>query len=256
MDNASLWKKIDDFKFDHPDSKFSFSDRLARENGWNEPYTKAVLGEYRRFIYLCCISSSPITPSDPVDQVWHLHLTYTESYWDDLCIKTLGRTIHHGPTKGGNSERVKFGDWYQLTFDLYKKEFNHEPPEDIWWRSERRFKEINFTRVNLHRNWVIPKPKIKGLRTAIMALLAVFAISILMSVQDDNTYGIIFILAFGALVIFLIAKKGGGKGKGKGGAAGGFFGGWFDSGCGSSGCSSGGGCGSGCGGGGCGGCGG
>lgn len=155
-----LWEKIHHFELDDVNSAFTFSDRLARENGWDHHYALRCIEEYKRFIYLLMIASHPLTPSDQVDQVWHLHLLYTHSYWEDFCEKTLGQKIHHGPTKGGDGEKEKFNDWYEKTLNLYKIEFGHDVPSDIWPGAGTRFGEINFTRVNRHRYWLVPKWKI------------------------------------------------------------------------------------------------
>lgn len=79
MKDTALWKRIQTFALDVPHIKFPFSKRLARDNHWSHEFALAAIDEYKRFIYLCCISAEPITPSDAVDQVWHLHLTYTKS---------------------------------------------------------------------------------------------------------------------------------------------------------------------------------
>ena len=67
-----------------------------------------MISEYRRFVFLALAAGHPVTPSDQVDQAWHLHLLYTNSYWNRFCGETLGRRLHHGPTQGGASERDKF----------------------------------------------------------------------------------------------------------------------------------------------------
>lgn len=157
-DELILWENIKDFSIDDPESEFSFTDRLARENSWSHEFSIRSILEYKRFIFLICISEHPLTPSDQVDQVWHLHLIYTQSYWEDFCGKVLKRKIQHGPTKGGISEKDKFNNYYEQTKELYKRKFDKEPPNDIWPDSSIRFSEINFTRINRHRNWVIPKP--------------------------------------------------------------------------------------------------
>ncbi len=41
--------------------------------------------EYRRFAFLAATAGHPVTPSDAVDQAWHLHLTYSRDYWDRFC---------------------------------------------------------------------------------------------------------------------------------------------------------------------------
>lgn len=156
-----LWSRICEFEIDDPDSDFTFSDRLARENDWPLEYALRTVYEYKKFMFLICTTDHPLTPSDQVDQVWHLHLIYTQSYWFDWCRDTLGRDVHHGPTKGGQSEKDKFKDWYAETKKRYETLFDETPPEDIWPSSEKRFGEIRFTRVNRHRNWIIPKLKLK-----------------------------------------------------------------------------------------------
>ena len=246
MTQPDLWQRIAQFELDSPDSSFTFSDRLARENGWSKPYTFAVIEEYKRFIYLCAISDYSITPSDPVDQAWHLHLTYTQSYWVDFCHNTIGKEIHHGPTKGGQQERGKFKNWYALTFELYQKEFGMPPPENIWWSSERRFKEIHFTRVNRSRFWLIPKPGEFSKRQMALAIFILMATGFFTYAIDG------FYVFFIALVTILMLSAIFGKGK-KGNRGGddsdlhdsqfdsGDDGG--DSGCGDSGCGGCGGCG-------------
>ena len=156
---AALWHKIRQFEMDDSQADFSFSDRLARENSWSLEYAIRTTLEYKRFMFLICIADHPLTPSDQVDQVWHLHLIYTQSYWQQFCKDTLGREIHHGPTKGGDHEKSKFNNWYEACKELYLKTFGFEPPADIWPPSKVRFGELIFSRVNHHRNWIIPKPK-------------------------------------------------------------------------------------------------
>jgi hypothetical protein len=153
-----LWEKVQRFELDDPQASFTFSGRLARENGWTLDYTLRAVAEYKRFIFLMCIASHPLTPSDQVDQVWHLHLLYTESYWTDLCGHTLQRPIHHGPTKGGNKEKNKFESWYDKTLTLYAETFSAAPPADIWPEPKIRFRDTWFRRVSVTRNWIIRKP--------------------------------------------------------------------------------------------------
>jgi hypothetical protein len=158
-EQLSLWEKIKRFELDDPSSAYSFSDRLARENQWEIDYTLDVIQEYKKFIFLQCIAPHSLTPSDQVDQAWHLHLLYTRSYWIEMCDGILNKHIHHGPTKGGVSERNKFEHSYGKTLELYKASFGEGPPGAIWPHSEIRFTDIHFSRVNIKKNWVISKPK-------------------------------------------------------------------------------------------------
>ena len=158
QDQEELWGKIKDFELDEPSVSLTFTDRLARENGWTIEYSIRTVDEYKKFIFLLCIAEHPLTPSDQVDQVWHLHLLYTQSYWIDFCQNTIARQIHHGPTEGGVAENNKFTNWYEKTRELYKLIFGIEAPFDIWLPSKIRFSEINYQRINLDRNWIVKKP--------------------------------------------------------------------------------------------------
>ena len=144
-----LWQRINNFQLDEPGLAFKFSDRLARENGWTIVYAKRVIEECKKFIFLCCVSDHGVTPSDPVDQAWHLHLTFTRSYWIDLCKETLQKDIHHNPTKGGMHEAQKFDVYYTSSQQLYLEKFRTTPPPNIWQDNDTRFSDINFKRVNV-----------------------------------------------------------------------------------------------------------
>ncbi|HEX8427617.1 hypothetical protein [Hymenobacter sp.] len=152
-----LWNRIRHFELDDPAAAFSFTDRLARENGWPLDYALRATLEYKKFMFLLCLAEHPLTPSDQVDQVWHLHLLYTRSYWLDFCEQVLKRPIHHGPTRGGDAERGKFNDWYGRTKTLYQEVFGAAPPAAIWPDHETRFRDANFRRVNLSAFWLLPK---------------------------------------------------------------------------------------------------
>jgi hypothetical protein len=63
----ALLQRIQEFQLDDSASNFSFSHRLARENGWTVQYAKSVIDEYKKFIFLAIVSGHPVTPSDQVD---------------------------------------------------------------------------------------------------------------------------------------------------------------------------------------------
>ena len=159
-DHAELYERMRAFSIDEGPVDFSFADRLARENGWSAAYAKRVIDEYKRFMFLAVVAGHAVTPSDQVDQAWHLHLTYTRSYWQRFCGQVLGAPVHHGPTKGGADEKHKFEDWYDRTLTSYRQWFGHKPPADIWPTASVRFADIHFRRVNVKRHWIVPKPSL------------------------------------------------------------------------------------------------
>jgi hypothetical protein len=276
MTNQKLWEKLTNFSLDNPEADFSFSKRLARENGWSLTYSMKVIEEYKKFIYLSIVTGRSLTPSDEVDQAWHLHLIYSYSYWVEMCSNLLGGAkLHHGPTKGGEKERVRFDNQYSETLRIYEEEFGYPPPSDAWPSNEIRFGKINFRRVNVEDNYLISKVKVRnylGRMTAV--LVSLFCGILFMSSKSDKSkeisFGdvVIFIVIFFA-AIFIIRgiyryftrrdRRSGSSGYSSSSSStdsgcsifSSFFGCGGDSGCSSSGCSGGG-----CGGGGCGGCGG
>jgi len=135
----ALWQRIADHHIGPADASLSFAARLARENRWSLAHAQAVIGEYRRFCYLAIASGHEVTPSDAVDQAWHLHLTYSRDYWQTFCPKVLQADLHHGPTAGGATERARYYSQYADTLAAYEAAFAEAPPADIWPSAHRRF---------------------------------------------------------------------------------------------------------------------
>ncbi|MEJ7660653.1 MAG: hypothetical protein WKG07_14075 [Hymenobacter sp.] len=76
---SDLWARLVALDLDGQ-AALSFSHRLARDNGWSLAFARRVVLEYKKFVYLAATCGHPVTPSDEVDQAWHLHLVYTRSY--------------------------------------------------------------------------------------------------------------------------------------------------------------------------------
>lgn len=252
--NDELLLKLESFEIDPPDVEFPFAARLARENSWTQEYSHRVIFEYKRFVWLAMRSGHPVTPSEEVDEAWHLHLCYTRSYWDEMCGQILGRPLHHGPTQGGAAEGEKFVDWYERTLSSYRQYFGEEPPADIWPSSEMRFRRPAVRKVDATANWIISKRTVRrGAVTAGVALgsLALAGCTSLIANLDGGGFFCFFAMLL--LVIVAVVKatrggRGGGSGCSSSSCGGGFSGDGGDdsgsSGCGSSGCGSGcGGCG-------------
>src|SRR5262245_30721641 len=165
--NDPLFRRIDDFALDEGTPTLTFADRLAHENGWTRAYTARVIREYRRYLYLTQVAGHVAVPSEEVDQAWHMHLTYTRSYWDGLCGQVLGRPLHHNPTRGGADETRKFADLYRQTLATYATVFGERPPADIWPDVGTRFGG-DWRRVDAGRYWLVRKPRLRLGRTAAM----------------------------------------------------------------------------------------
>lgn len=159
QEHENLYKRIQAFSFEEGAVSLPFAARLARENGWTRRYADRVVKEYKRFTFLVLICDHPVTPSDQVDQVWHLHLTYSRSYWDHFCGEVLKRPLHHDPTVGGPEEAERFRQQYDDTLESYRQHFGEEAPADIWPDQATRFgDDTHCRRVNTKRAWVVRKP--------------------------------------------------------------------------------------------------
>jgi hypothetical protein len=127
-----LWARLETMEIDPPDATTRFHHRLKQYNKWTDEFAGRATKEYRRFLYLAARARHPVTPSDTVDQAWHLHLIYTRHYWEELCGKILGLQLHHEPSAGGAVESSKFERQYEQTIENYKAAFGETPPADIW----------------------------------------------------------------------------------------------------------------------------
>ena len=157
-----LYRRICAYSLEGADLR-SFVQKLTSENGWSLGYAKRAIDEYRRFMFLAVATGHPVAPSDQVDQVWHLHLTYTRTYWGPFCGDVLGTPIHHAPSRGGLAEAQKFGQWYDATIQSYHRLFGEPPPPDVWPDPRVRVGEdVRLQRINTRRHWIIQKPRVSA----------------------------------------------------------------------------------------------
>ena len=157
-----LWLRLQQFQLDDPQAALPFSARLARENGWSQHFAVRVIAEYKKFCFLALRSAGEVTPSDAVDQAWHLHLVYTHSYWDLFCGEVLQRKLHHNPTRGGREQGDRFRSQYAATLDRYHRVFGIRPPDDIWPPVDSRFANASaFRRIDTTLSWILPKPPLR-----------------------------------------------------------------------------------------------
>ncbi|MGV3660714.1 MAG: TIGR04222 domain-containing membrane protein [Prosthecobacter sp.] len=187
----ATWEKLESFQLNNNNAVFDFSARLTKENGWSRAFTARVIQEYKRFLLLAVHAGHPVSPSEAVDQAWHLHLVYTRSYWQHLCTEVLGRPLHHEPTAGGLDESAKFHLQYEDTLASYRRLFDAEPPADIWPSAEDAFKPKLNRWVDVSRHWTLPKPAwLRHLRTRVVitaAAAVIFAFT-LAGCRDLNVF--------------------------------------------------------------------
>lgn len=131
--DIELWKRIENYSFDASENvPLSFLDKLCKENQWTKAFGKSAIEEYKKFVFLCCVMPKGASPSDVVDKVWHLHLTYTKSYWDDFCKNVLRKPLHHYPSDGTHDKSRSLNDKYKDTLWAYHDYFDQLPITAYW----------------------------------------------------------------------------------------------------------------------------
>jgi len=146
-----LYQRICAYELDDPSHEISFLAHLMRANGWSRPFALRAIEEYRKFVFLALEADHQVTPSDQVDQVWHLHLLCSDAYWNDFCPRVLGRPLHHHPARGGQAEQDRFHEQYRATIRSYRQHFG-EPPLDLWPPVDVRFgRDLQMQRVPIRR---------------------------------------------------------------------------------------------------------
>jgi hypothetical protein len=160
--NEALWRRITAHPFENPSHDMDFVRRLAREESWCLSFARGAIEEYRRFAFLCVTETSPMTPSEEVDQVWHLHLTFSRDYWDVWCGEVLPKKLHHDPTQGGPIEQARYRNQYGATLAAYERHFG-PPPAAYWPSTYRRFRNPQrFRKVDAERVFVVIRPRLPG----------------------------------------------------------------------------------------------
>ncbi|MCI5045012.1 MAG: hypothetical protein MRY72_09970 [Aquisalinus sp.] len=177
--NPELWNKLNTLPFEQDAVPFGFAKRLARDNGWSQDFASRVIEEYRKFAYLAVVTDHEVTPSDEVDQVWHLHMTYTRHYWGAFQ-EALGKPLHHGPTQGTSNDKRRFDDNYTNTLASYQREFGDVPPTDIWPEAKIRFGDAPYyQRINTATHLVLPMPRFVRRIASARNRLALGALSVM-----------------------------------------------------------------------------
>lgn len=171
-----VWIALRHYTIDPRHTVLSFADRLARDNGWSADHSARVIGEYKRFCFLAVTAGHPVTPSDAVDQVWHLHLSYTRDYWDRFCPHVLGRALHHGPTAGGDAEQARYFEQYADTLKSYEAVFGETAPADLWPKASQRLNDDPRARRVHPRDGMVVKRWALGVLVVATALASGFLV--------------------------------------------------------------------------------
>ena len=173
-----LWLAISRHSIGDPGTAPTFAERLARANGWSLAKAERVVTEYKRFCFLAVTAGHVVTPSDAVDQAWHLHLICSRDYWERFCPNVLGRPLHHDAGSDGLDERHRHFEQYAETLKSYERTFKESAPADLWPSAARLLLEDGKAR-RVHPRDVFIIPRRLGLVLLLLAGAALLACLIL-----------------------------------------------------------------------------
>lgn len=195
--NQELWNKILAFDFDNPPSEYGFSTRLANENFWTREFADQAIIEYKKFMYLAATSEFMVSPSKIIDNVWHQHLIFTQSY-QDFC-NILGKQIQHIPSTHTREEFEKFKKAKERTIKFYERDFGKQP-KNIWTYNDM-FESLNLEKAKFKLRTFL----IFGVLAFICLTVPAYFLLKPIYVQINNPY---FIYGFSALtlVTFLVLE--------------------------------------------------
>ncbi|MDQ8164459.1 MAG: hypothetical protein P3A28_01705 [Gemmatimonadota bacterium] len=146
---AALWRRINDYHFDDlvpehlgdkvaelfggPDaSTKAFASKLSAKLRWPTGFALQAINEYKRFVFLGCVSDFYVTPPKTIDKVWHEHLLFSRGY-RQFCRDVLQQEFDHSPELIATPDQTRtFEAQYDATIERYTHEFNDEPPAAIW----------------------------------------------------------------------------------------------------------------------------
>lgn len=169
----ALWQRLEQHDFGTRGHRLGFAARLAREHGWSEAYAAGAVREYKRFCFLAMAGGHTVTPSDAVDEVWHLHLTYSRDYWTRYCPEVLGGDLHHDPSRGGREQASLHYEQYAQTLASYQHWFG-PPPLEFWPDAQTHSASpARYRRIDLNRHWLLRRPRLPRPRWSQLGLAGV-----------------------------------------------------------------------------------
>jgi hypothetical protein len=150
MHDSELWARIEAHPIGRSEGREVFVQRLMDGQGWSEGKTEALIDEYKRFCYLAIIKLDLTrAPSPQIDQIWHQHLTWTRTYWDEFCGQVLRAPLHHEPSQFGTRRYDK-----KAWTTSYQAEFHKAPGAWDWWPGPH---PVEADRIDSIR-WINTKP--------------------------------------------------------------------------------------------------
>lgn len=133
MQNEVLWKRLQAHCFGSENERADFAGKLAKRYSWSKGFSRQIIEEYRRFVYLSQISTEKLRPSKTIDQVWLFHMKDVENYSKLLGVTGLENEFAHVPAITDVAS-TQSREQYRNTKILYQTEFGERAKKRFWPR--------------------------------------------------------------------------------------------------------------------------
>jgi hypothetical protein len=132
--NLNITEEVKEFFGNEANHEKNFNAIVQEHLGCNQVLAQRLIIEYRRFIYLACISDEAM-PSNMIHKVCQIHAYFAKDYTD--FSKKIGKKFickQSIDVVGSIYDEEDFSiiEPYIKTMELYRREFGHNPPSDIW----------------------------------------------------------------------------------------------------------------------------
>lgn len=121
---------------------FNFDQYVSQELMVSIDQAQDMIFEYRRFLLLYGLTNFKLYPSEQIEKVWLIHMSFGVNYID-FCSKTINFVPYHVPFTGnttGYDDRTE----YNNTLGFYTAIFGVQPCSSCWPPAELRFNIENF----------------------------------------------------------------------------------------------------------------
>jgi hypothetical protein len=189
-----LWQEVLTFNIDGEVGSYLFSHRLSIEKKWTPSFTELAIVEYKKFMYMIAVSGQTLSPSPIVDEVWHLHLTYTSNY-KSFC-ELLGKEIQHIPSNHSVSDKSNMRRFVENTRKTYQVHFGPMPV--VFWENEKTMDHNGFLFAK-NRWWQLT---LYTLAAILVAILPMYFILKPIYSQINSTFFLLGIIGLFSVTLF------------------------------------------------------
>jgi len=133
------FNSIIDFEFPE-----SFTTHISRELMISTQQAEDSVCEYRKFMMIEGMTKYKLYPSELIDKVWLIHMSYSTNYINFCKQLPEKEFVYHIPFTG-NSKGFDDVKNYKTTLSVYKLLYREDPPNFVWPPAKQRFHPENFS---------------------------------------------------------------------------------------------------------------